>query len=205
MIVPVVSTTFASFEGQFRGSKAARSAGSSSMKPAKPCRKPPWRAVAGASRHGTATPQIEPVFTLPSRCHRPSAPPLRRRGWESADRASVQSWPTPQPLGATGLGRGGGRAWVGCRSGTSSLRRSDVQPGQPSPIRIDGLWPKRAGRPAPRPFYGIAPGSISGRVPEADRCRQTVFSPRLLTATYRRVGALPASISFRRSRRSRTV
>ena len=201
MIVPVVSTTFASFARQFRGLDAA-SIGWIFIDEAGQA--VPQAAVGALLRARRAMVigdplQIEPVFTLPSALITATAglSPHTESGDYSPNMASVQTLAdAANRWGTTIPGEEADGLWIG-----SPLRvhRRCVDPMFSLANRVayqdKMVFGLRERRPAgdAAPFYGDSAwidirGKVSGRqaVPE-----QTGFMVDVLTATYRRDGALP--------------
>ncbi|MBY5403438.1 DEAD/DEAH box helicase [Rhizobium leguminosarum] len=201
MIVPIVSTTFASFARQFRGLEAG-SIGWVFIDEAGQA--VPQAAVGALLRARRVMvigdpQQIEPVFTLPSVLITATSAlsPHTAAGQYSPNRASVQMLAdAANRYGTTVPGEEADGLWIG-----SPLRvhRRCIDPmfGLANQIAyqnkmVFGLQERRPAGDAP-PFYGDSAwidvkGRVAGKqaVPE-----QTDFIVDLLTATYRRDGVLP--------------
>ncbi|QKK31334.1 ATP-binding protein [Rhizobium indicum] len=201
MIVPIVSTTFASFARQFRGLEAG-SIGWVFIDEAGQA--VPQAAVGALLRARRVMvigdpQQIEPVFTLPSALITATSAlsPHTAAGQYSPNRASVQMLAdAANGYGTTVQGEEADGLWIG-----SPLRvhRRCIDPmfGLANQIAyqnkmVFGLEERRPAGDA-SPFYGDSAwidvrGRVSGKqaVPE-----QTGFIVDVLTAAYRRDGALP--------------
>lgn len=201
MIVPVVSTTFASFARQFRGLDAA-SLGWVFIDEAGQA--VPQAAVGALLRARRAMVigdplQIEPVFTLPSALITAAAALSlhTESGDYSPNTASVQTLAdAANRLGTTIPGEEADGLWIAsplrvhrrCIDPMFSLANTIAYQDK----MVFGLPERRPAGDA-APFYGDSAwihirGKVSGKqaVPE-----QTAFITDVLTATYRRDGALP--------------
>ncbi|AHF86279.1 hypothetical protein RLEG3_32615 [Rhizobium leguminosarum bv. trifolii WSM1689] len=201
MIVPIVSTTFASFARQFRGLEA----GSIGWVFIDEAGQAVPQAAVGALLRGRRVmaigdpQQIEPVFILPSALITAASALSAHTatGQYSPNRASVQMLAdAANRYGTTVSGEEADGLWIG-----SPLRvhRRCIDPmfGLANQIAyqnkmVFGLEERQPAGDAP-PFYGDSAwidvrGRVSGKqaVPE-----QTGFIVDLLTATYRRDGGLP--------------
>ncbi|MBB2687007.1 UNVERIFIED_ORG: hypothetical protein GGD47_004631 [Rhizobium etli] len=201
MIVPVVSTTFASFARQFRGLEAG-SIGWVFIDEAGQA--VPQAAVGALLRARRAMvigdpQQIEPVFTLPSALiGAASALSLHTAaGQYSPNRVSVQMLAdAANRYGTTLQDEEADGLWIGsplrvhrrCIDPMFSLANQIAYQNK----MIFGLAERRPAGDAP-PFYGDSAwidvkGKVSGKQAVAE---QTDFIVDLLTASYRRSGALP--------------
>ncbi|AIC25246.1 UvrD family helicase-like domain-containing protein [Rhizobium etli bv. mimosae str. IE4771] len=201
MIVPVVSTTFASFARQFRGLEAG-SIGWVFIDEAGQA--VPQAAVGALLRARRAMvigdpQQIEPVFTLPSvLIGAASALSLHTAaGQYSPNRVSVQMLAdAANRYGTTLQDEEADGLWIGsplrvhrrCIDPMFSLANQIAYQNK----MIFGLAERRPAGDAP-PFYGDSAwidvkGKVSGKQAVAE---QTDFMVDLLTASYRRSGALP--------------
>ncbi|MDC9812769.1 DEAD/DEAH box helicase [Rhizobium binxianense] len=201
MIVPIVSTTFASFARQFRGLEAG-SIGWVFIDEAGQA--VPQAAVGALLRARRVMvigdpQQIEPVFTLPSALIAATSAlsPHTAAGLYSPNRVSVQMLAdAANRYGTTVQGEEADGLWIGsplrvhrrCIDPIFSLANQIAYQNK----MVFGLEERRPAGDAP-PFYGNSTwvdigGRVSGKqaVPE-----QTGFIVDLLTATYRRDGGLP--------------
>ncbi|NKK75829.1 hypothetical protein GFM13_37310 [Rhizobium leguminosarum bv. viciae] len=201
MIVPIVSTTFASFARQFHGLEAG-SIGWVFIDEAGQA--VPQAAVGALLRARRVMvigdpQQIEPVFTLPSALITATSTlsPNTAAGHYSPNRASVQMLAdSANRYGTTVQGEEADGLWIGsplrvhrrCIDPMFSLANQIAYQNK----MVFGLEERRPAGDAP-PFYGDSAwidvrGRVSGKqaVPE-----QTGFIVDLLTATYRRDSALP--------------
>ncbi|PDT14281.1 hypothetical protein CO670_23605 [Rhizobium sp. J15] len=201
MIVPIVSTTFASFARQFRGLGAA-SIGWVFIDEAGQA--VPQAAVGALSRARRAVvigdpQQIEPVFTLPSALISTAAAlsPHTAAGEYSPNRASVQMLAdAANRYGTIIPGEEADGLWIG-----SPLRvhRRCIDPMFSLANRIayqnKMVFALKERRPAgdTSPFYGDSAWiDVKGRVSGKQNVQeQTDLIVDVLTATYRRDGALP--------------
>ncbi|MBY3185053.1 hypothetical protein HFO24_25870 [Rhizobium laguerreae] len=201
MIVPIVSTTFASFARQFRGLDT----GSIGWVFIDEAGQAVPQAAVGALLRGRRVmvigdpQQIEPVFTLPSALITAisALSPHTAAGQYSPNRASVQMLAdATNRYGTAVSGEEADGLWIG-----SPLRvhRRCIDPmfGLANQIAyqnkmVFGLEERRPAGDVP-PFYGDSAwidvkGRVSGKQAVAE---QTDFIVDVLTATYRRDGALP--------------
>ncbi|PCK79971.1 DEAD/DEAH box helicase [Rhizobium sophoriradicis] len=201
MIVPVVSTTFASFARQFRGLEAG-SIGWVFIDEAGQA--VPQAAVGALLRARRAMvigdpQQIEPVFTLPSALIGAASAlsPHTAQGQYSPNRVSVQMLAdAANRYGTTLQNEEADGLWIGsplrvhrrCIDPMFSLANQIAYQNK----MIFGLAERQTAGDAP-PFYGDSAwidvkGKVSGKQAVAE---QTDFIVDLLTASYRRSGALP--------------
>ncbi|ARM86430.1 helicase-like domain-containing protein [Rhizobium sp. CIAT894] len=201
MIVPIVSTTFASFSRQFHGLEA----GSIGWVFIDEAGQAVPQAAVGALLRGRRImvigdpQQIEPVFTLPSALITATAAlsPHTATGQYSPNMASVQMLAdAANRYGTTIEGGEADGLWIGT---PLRVHRRCIDPMFSLANRIAyqnkmifGLRQRQPAGDAP-PFYGDSAwidikGKVSGKQMVAE---QTDFIVDLLTATYRRDGALP--------------
>ncbi|WP_064681654.1 DEAD/DEAH box helicase [Rhizobium bangladeshense] len=201
MVVPIVSTTFASFAGQFRGLEAG-SIGWLFIDEAGQA--VPQAAVGALLRARRVMvigdpQQIEPVFTLPSALIGAASAlsPHTAQGQYSPNRVSVQMLAdAANRYGTTLQDEEADGLWIGsplrvhrrCIDPMFSLANQIAYQNK----MIFGLAERRPAGDAP-PFYGDSAwidvrGKVSGKQAVAE---QTDFIVDLLAATYRRSGALP--------------
>ncbi|MBX5191474.1 ATP-binding protein [Rhizobium sp. NZLR3b] len=201
MILPIVSTTFASFARQFRGLEA----GSIGWVFIDEAGQAVPQAAVGALLRGRRVmaigdpQQIEPVFTLPSALitAASSLSAHTATGQYSPNRASVQMLAdAANRYGTTVPGEEADGLWIGC---PLRVHRRCIDPmfGLANRIAyqnkmVFGLEKRRPAGDAP-PFYGDSAwidvrGRVAGKQTVAE---QTDFIVNVLTATYRRNGALP--------------
>ncbi|OHV26453.1 hypothetical protein EOS93_16530 [Rhizobium sp. RMa-01] len=201
MIVPIVSTTFASFARQFRGLEAGSigwvfidEAGQAVPQAAVGALLRGRRVMAIGDPH-----QIEPVFILPSTLITAASAlsPHTAAGQYSPNRASVQMLAdAANRYGTTVQSEEADGLWIGC---PLRVHRRCIDPmfGLANRIAyqnkmVFGLDSRRPAGDAP-PFYGDSAwidvrGRVSGKQTVAE---QTDFIVGVLTATYRRDGTLP--------------
>ncbi|RWX07806.1 hypothetical protein EHI42_29495 [Rhizobium hidalgonense] len=201
MIVPIVSTTFASFARQFRGLEAGSigwvfidEAGQAVPQAAVGALLRARRVMAIGDPQ-----QIEPVFILPSALITAASALSAHTaaGQYSPNRASVQMLAdAANRYGTTVPGEAADGLWIGC---PLRVHRRCIDPmfGLANRIAyqnkmVFGLEKRRPAGDAP-PFYGDSAwidvrGRVSGKQAVAE---QTDFIVDVLIATYRRDGALP--------------
>ncbi|EJB04863.1 hypothetical protein Rleg9DRAFT_3723 [Rhizobium leguminosarum bv. trifolii WSM597] len=201
MIVPIVSTTFASFARQFRG----LGAGSIGWVFIDEAGQAVPQAAVGALLRGRRVmaigdpQQIEPVFILPSALITAASALSTHTaaGQYSPNRTSVQMLAdAANRYGTTVAGEEADGLWIGC---PLRVHRRCIDPmfGLANRIAyqnkmVFGLEKRRPAGDAP-PFYGDSAwidirGRVSGKQTVVE---QTGFIVDVLTATYRRDGALP--------------